>query len=313
MKMLMIGGTLALVLTAGTLPVSAQDAKAADVLAKTRKAVGDGKLETLKTLTIEADVQRNVGEMQLSGDVEVAIELPDKYVRSETPSGGMAPGPINTGFNGNSAILPSGATSMGPGGTMMFRIGPGGSAPDANAPKPTAEQQQEMSRTAVRSQRAEISRLMLGWFAMTHPSLQAQYTYAGEADSPDGKAHVIEVKDGEGFAARLFIDQASFLPLMVTYQGRQPRVVTAGGPALRRAPDRATPEEPTPEDLARQVAQQPMVEFSLFFENWRAVDGIRFPHVIRRAAAGATNEEWTIRKVNVNPKIDPNTFAVDAR
>ena len=29
---------------------------------------------------------------------------------------------------------------------------------------------------------------MLGWFAMAHPALNAQYTYAGEAESPDGKA-----------------------------------------------------------------------------------------------------------------------------
>ena len=42
----------------------------------------------------------------------------------------------------------------------------------------------------LRSARADISRLMLGWFAAAHPSLDAQYTYAGEAESPDGKADV---------------------------------------------------------------------------------------------------------------------------
>ena len=71
---------------------------------------------------------------------------------------------------------------------------------------------------------------MLGWFAMAHPSLNAQYTYAGEAESPDGKAYVIDVKNADDFAARLFIDQKTHLPLMVTYKGPQPRMMTTGGP-----------------------------------------------------------------------------------
>jgi hypothetical protein len=48
--------------------------------------------------------------------------------------------------------------------------------------------------------------------------------------SPDGKAYVIDVKNADGFAARLFIDEATQLPLMLTYQGPQPRIITAGGP-----------------------------------------------------------------------------------
>ena len=41
---------------------------------------------------------------------------------------------------------------------------------------------------------------MLGWFAAAHPSLSVEYTYAGEAESPDGKADVIDVKNADGFA-----------------------------------------------------------------------------------------------------------------
>ena len=38
------------------------------------------------------------------------------------------------------------------------------------------------------------------------------------------------MKNADGFAARLFIDEKTQLPLMVTYQGPQPRMVTTGGP-----------------------------------------------------------------------------------
>jgi len=37
------------------------------------------------------------------------------------------------------------------------------------------------------------------------------------------KARLLLVHVADGFAARLFIDQVSHLPLMVTYQGRQGR------------------------------------------------------------------------------------------
>ena len=68
------------------------------------------------------------------------------------------------------------------------------------------------------------------------------------------------------------------------------------------------------DDLQKQMSQEsPLVEFSYFFEDWREVDGINFPHKIRRASAGETNEEWTINKVKVNPKIDSKTFAGEAK
>ena len=53
---------------------------------------------------------------------------------------------------------------------------------------------------------------------------------------------------------------------------------------------------------------QATVEFTLFFDDWRDVGGIKFPHKLRRAMSGDTNEEWTIGKVKVSPKIDSKKF-----
>jgi hypothetical protein len=325
---------LAVALTIGVTPASAgQDAKASEILGRTRQALGGKKLDSLKSLSLEAATQRNVGSMQMSSDVELALELPDKYIRTEVGKGMMSMN-MSTGFNGERPIMPAGAMSMGGGGTMMIRMGPGGTLPH-DGPKPTPEEQEQLNKVAVRSQRAEISRLMLGWFGMTHPTLPSQYTYAGEAESPDGKAHVIDVTDADGFSARLFIDQNNYLPLMVTYQGRQPRMVTAGGPRTQGgstpqvlaqpAPGQQTQTRELTDDerkklaadaekhVQQQVAQAPMVEFSLFFDDWRDVDGIQFPHVMRRASAGETHEEWAISKVKINPKLDAKKFDVQTR
>ena len=292
-------------------PAAAQDKdRAAEVISAARAAIGGGALDGMKTFSLQGRMSRNLGERQMSSDVEVLIEAPDKYVRIEDMTAPIAR-TMTSGFNGETAIRPA-AMSTGHGGAVMIVMGPGGAAPGA---KMTPEQEAQLNATMLASQRAEISRLMLGWFAMPHPSLDVAFTYAGEAESPDGKAHVIDVKSGS-FAARLFIDQATSLPLMLTYQAPKPRVMTMGGPrAGGPGPGRrgAAQAGPPAADVQRQLeamqSEPPvMVENRLYFSDWREVDGIRFPHVLQRAADGETVEEWEIARVRVNPKIDAKKF-----
>ncbi len=295
-----------------------RDAKAADVIASARKAIGSKKLDELKSLDVEASVERNVGNFQMKSDVELLVEMPDKYMRAETPSGGMPAMTSTMGFNGERPLKASAASGIGPGGAMIIRMGgPGGPMPAQE--KPTPEQQQQIAKATVRSSMQEVSRLMLGWMGMAHPSLAAEYTYAGEAESPDGKADVIDVRAADGFAARLFVDRQTKLPLMVSYQGRQGRIVTSiaprgGGAQTTTAREGVPGREGGPGgDAQRQVRDlekdaPPMVEFTLYFDDWREVDGIRFPHTMRRSTAGSTVEEWTVGKVRVNPRIDPKKF-----
>ena len=327
-------GLIALTAIAGVYPpaVAQEDRKAVDVLTASRKAIGGRKLDSLKSLSVQAGMQRNVGNFQMNSDLELFVELPDKYMRSESSSNAMVSMANTLGFNGDRPLKSSGPAGMAPGGGMFIRMGGPGGPAAGGGEKPTPEQQQQIERQMVRSARHDISRLMLGWFGMTHPSLSAQYTYAGEAESPDGKAYVIDVKTADGFAARLFIDEATQLPLMLTYQGPQPRIVTAGGPRLtpggaqpapQGQPRQAAPQQMSDDERKKLAAdadkqiremetQSPkMVEYTLFFEDWREEDGIKFPHALRRASSGTTTEEWTVNKVKVNPKIDPKKFETE--
>jgi hypothetical protein len=206
---------------------------------------------------------------------------------------------------------------------MVIRMGGPGPI-GGGGEKPTPEQLEEMSKSLVRNSRTEASRLMLGWFAAAHPRANAQYSYAGEAESPDGKAYVIDVKNADNFTARLFIDEVTNLPLMVTYQGPQPRMMTSsmsagappsgGGHVVTRAAGTEEERKKAIEDAQKQIREmekQPpaMVDFAIYFEEWREVEGVKFPFKMRRAMDGTTTEEWTINKVKVNPKVDPKRFA----
>jgi predicted nucleotidyltransferase len=253
MTMMIGSGVVAAVLAVGVPVAAGQDAKAADVLAKTRAALG--KTEKVKTLSVEASMQRNMGAAQMSSDVELLVEMPDKYVKREE-SRGMMNMTMANGFNGDRAIRPAGATMAG-GGAMIIRMGPGGPAHDG--PKPTPEQAEQINAATLRSARAEASRFMLGWLGMAHPSLKAEYSYAGEAESPDGRAHVIDVKGPDGFESRLFIDQNNHLPLMLTYQGRAPRIMTSGPVRVTERPSGEAqggkPASPPTEEERKKMAQ----------------------------------------------------------
>jgi hypothetical protein len=306
----------------------ADPAKVQSILAEARGAIGGKKLESLRSLSLEATVQRNMGNMQMSADVELLMDLPDKFLRSETMSGPVSGGSA-TGFNGDKPLQKFNMGSGGMGGMVIRMGGPGGAVSTTPGQKLPPEEQEKLDRAMVRSARVELSRLMLGWFAMAHPRVSVEYSYAGEAESPDGKAYVIDAKDEDGFAARLFVDEATHLPLMVTYRAPQPRIVTAGGPGrvggspaqittAGRSERPLTDEERKRlrEDADRQIQEmqkQPpvMADYALYFEDWQESDGLQFPRKIRRAMSGTTSEEWTVTKVKVNPKIDPKKFAVE--
>jgi len=71
-----IAAVLLLAFSAGAF--AQQESKAADVLAGTRKAIGGKKLDTLTSLSVQAAAQRSVGSFQITSDLELLVDMPDK-------------------------------------------------------------------------------------------------------------------------------------------------------------------------------------------------------------------------------------------
>src|SRR3954470_6463791 len=139
-----LGSVLAAAAIAFAQPVAylAQSDKAAEILAAARKAIGGAKLEGMKTFSVQSSLERNVGNMQMGSDVEIVLDLPDKYLRVETPTGGgmvMMSGGGVTGFNRERPLqkIQAGGV-MSAGGGLMIRMG--GGPPSATPEKLTPEQ-----------------------------------------------------------------------------------------------------------------------------------------------------------------------------
>jgi len=109
----------------------------------------------------------------------------------------------------------------------------------------------------------------------------------------------------------LFLDAASHMPLMMTWQAVPGR---AGGPGGRRGGDgrrgrgQGQPGAGGPDAGAAQGGPPQPMTFEMTFADHRVVNGIRLPHVVTRGMNGQTIERWTIRSYRVNPSFTAETF-----
>ena len=57
-------------------------------------------------------------------------------------------------------------------------------------------------------------------------SLAVEYKYAGESDVDGEQADVVDVTGADNFSVRLYFDKKNDLPLLLSYRGPKPRVMT---------------------------------------------------------------------------------------
>lgn len=142
--------------------------------------------------------------------------------------------------------------------------------------------------------KGELARYSLIWFLKTG----APVKYVGVAEAPDGKADVLEVTPADAPAMKLFVDQTSHTPLMLTFEGVMPRM------AFNR-----TGQRPTPEEIEKMRNTPPQaVTFEMHFSDYKKVDGVLLPYTITQGMNGTVNDEFTIDKYKLNAPLKPEQF-----
>jgi hypothetical protein len=279
----------------------ADDARAQEILKQARQAIGgEEQLQKIQSLEIKGQYRRVFGERQMGGEREISILLPNKYlVEDAMNAGGMSTALINTrALNGDKAW----SGNSGGGGGMIFRIaGPSGQ-------QASPEQMEAMQR---RIYNAEFSRYLLAMILTPPPSLAVEYKYAGESDVEDTKADVIDVSGPDNFSVRVFFDQKSHLPLLLSYRGPKPRVMTM----TRQAGGAAKPEDlkKAQEDAEKKVhAEAPPapeeVDFYIRLTDHKKVGGIMLPHKLTFLTESEVSEEFEISKYQLNPQFKADHF-----
>jgi hypothetical protein len=261
-----------------------------ELLGQARAALGgEAKLNEVKGLTIQGDLRRVTQNQDQSGTLTLDFLLPDKYKRTETLSLIMG---VEVTFvravNGEQVWVDSHSSASN--AQVMI------SRPAGN--NQSGAQQQDL--------RAEFARYALALLLNPPPSLAAEFSYAGEAEAPGGRADALDIKGANGFSARLFLDRVTHRPLMLSYRGVAPRggmtSSTAGGVSKEDL------DKIVKEAQAKAAAQQE-AEILVSFSDYRPVNGIYFPHLITKAANGKTTEEWKLRQFKINPPdLKPQKF-----
>ncbi len=310
------------------MPMAAQD-RVSGIIAGARKALGgEDKVAGLKTLTAEGPFRRSMGGRDMEGTVVVTLARPDKMHRlEEMVMGGMVGGPTI-----ERTMVLSGAKAwedtqnrggMG-GGMRIMMAGPG------QGPGGGTMTEEQLNEARVRRMRVQMNRLTAALLA----DAGTQWVDAGVAESPEGKADILETKEETGRTLRLFIDQDTKLPLMVQYQDPKPMVMINGGPGRGPGGPGGPPPPPgapgtgggpgggsgmrgagsggpppmTPEEVQKRMEEMrrnppPLGTYALHLSDFKKVDGIMLPHKIETSLDGEPNEEWTIEKYKVNSTI----------
>ena len=270
------------------------DARATELFAQARAALGgEARLAKVQGLSAAGTYQRQVGDRQLQGELTLDLQLPDKMVRTESMNPiGDATIVVLQGINGDQVLRHSRTINGGP--NMMIRMGsPGGADTEAQA---------------LRNQRAELARLALAMLLTSPPSMPLEHAYAGEAESDEGRADVLDAKGPGSFAVKLFFDKKSHRPLMLQYRGAAPRLVMQTQQVQRGAVHGAQPGSEPPAPQPPTDAPQ-IVDITMFLDDYRAVDGVLLPHHISRSIDGKPNEEWTFKTIKLNPAFKADAFS----
>jgi hypothetical protein len=305
-------------------PSAAALERGAQVLADARTALGGEKLASLTSIVATGQTRRVRGDNLVPIEFEIAIQLPDKYVRKdEVPA--EESDPTSTGFAGTEIIQLPVPPAGRPGGPPAASGGrPGG--PPAPSPEQLAAQRSARLTTI----KQDFARLALGLMPGSLEAFPMTFAYAAQAQAPQGNADVLDVRGPGNFTARLFVHADTHLPIMLSWQAPPSGVVvtTPGQPAPRTvAPGAVIVSAPAPpaanapaeekeryaKALAglRQKAQATPVEHRLYYADYREADGVRLPFRLRRAIGSDTTEETTFDRFRLNTTIDPRKFAVD--
>lgn len=328
---------LVVALVAGPALVLGQAGDVNKVLADMRAALGGAdKVAAVRTLTaVGRSARTNAQGMTTEGDLEIAMELPDKYVaRTVLANMGTMSVYRNAGFNGNGVIneVENPPNLAGGGGMIMVRTAGSAGPGQTLTPEQKAANDERMLMAATK----DFARMTVGMFGESFNSFPLEFSYAGQADSPDGKAHVIAVKGADNFDAKLFVDAKTNMPLMLSWSDKEPMMMTqninrGGGPGGGQtvqmggggtfAAGGRSGQPMSEEEMKKMVADsearmkaaeaaRKVVEYRIYYSNFKAVNGVLLPHTLQRSIDGKPTEETTFEEIKINPKIDKQKFAV---
>jgi hypothetical protein len=314
------------------------------IMSDVRKALGgEDKLAAIKTLEIKGisrrgaqDVnleveikgisRRGAQDVNLEGDMTISVEMPAKYLRKESIILGPAAIDVVEGLNGTEAWQEqkfSGNMNFGDdGGGGGGNRGGGnrgggfpGQQPQANAAPTDPAAQAALEQAQLAARQTEVARVLLAVLMTTDRPVR----YVGQATSPQATAEVLEMDVPDGNPVRILIDTKTYMPLMLSWTGvaQDPIAQLAGRIGFRgrgrgnRGGFFGGNRGNQPQAAAKVVSTDELAKpttLRMYLSEYKAVNGIKLPHLVVRGSGDQVTEEWEIKSYKINPTLKADTF-----
>lgn len=317
-------GCLCLVSTA--FAQDANEVKAQNIIKQAREALGgEANLKAIQSLTIQGKFTAILMGRPAQGDLKIEMVLPGKYLRtsstmqgdllqcvndSETWStykrnelamggggaeagggfGGVG-GADGGGSGGGGRGAGGGGGGFGGGGGGGGRGGgrgggDGGMAPIGGGQRPIGGgfgNNPAMFKTI----KQDHSYLMISFLLAEPLNQKLSYLYESEIPTKESKADIVRVTGQEDFNFWLFVDQKSHRLVGYAYQTMAPRR----------------------QDITDVAEAEPkMMDVRVFFEDYKQIGSVYFPHLVRKASNNQILEELKISKIKLNENIKDKKF-----
>lgn len=313
------------------------DEKALELVRKARVALGgDSALAGVQSLRIVGQTTRSVKieglEKQHQGETEIAMQLPDKFMKMVKIGKDDGSGEGKAKVDRQVSVVVMGKEGEGrkiaieddgtpektvrkilikkPDGTTEELTGAEADkliVRDAGSDKAVwtengkaGEEKHVIMRTAGAHgamRQNEMLRFTLGLLLTTPQGMDVTYKFGGEANV-EGTACNIVIAEAAGSAFKIYLGQTSNLPVMMVYTGHQvPRVFTF----TKEAPAGA---EAPKETMIFRSADGPgpeTAEFMVKFSDYRSVGGVQFPYKWVQTVGGSPDETFDVTSYEVNP------------
>lgn len=136
--------------------------------------------------------------------------------------------------------------------------------------------------------RRESTLLAFALLLTDRTAVPVTFAYAGRARAPDGEAETLELVWGEKLSVRLFVDAATKLPLLMTFEEME---------IARRAPPPSSFK-----DFKPSMPTWEKVEQKMYLGDYRRVKGVLFPHSITLENAGPRSIRRRVTSVKFNAR-----------
>ncbi len=284
--------------------------RAKALIDRSRLAIGgDDALCRVQSLSVKGKVKRYVKyisvrspksveekERTLSGSIELDFSFPGKFRRKYTTQ-------VLRGFNYSYTEIVN--------GSRAWRNPPlRAISSNRDSRVIDVEDFERTTQLQARGARQQITFYSLGLMLQGIPEFPLQYSYLGLLETASGQADVISAQGPESFQTFLLLDPKSNFPLAIAVayiDTVQPTVLVETPGFFDRRFMQATWQRAREE---RRLRARPMRrnEMQMQFSDYRLVDGIMLPHLIRHVLNGRLIEEVFFDEFKINQNINPKKF-----